>query len=294
MELQRNGKNNGDLLSDARDHAMDIFVRVDRYVAAELNKGMVWQKLASERMGDMLYSMHRLAAATLRDNPNGSDDVSPAASEGFRHNLISGVGFRCIGQADIYRWELESVWDSVEMNHIRLSEDYEWRPVMSYNAQRDVKVSMQENITVWWRGIKDWNRKDGNILSQQILWSGSFSHSERVLQLLEDLNTTNALEIIYEQVTLHPQLSEQYIALYKTNRVAGAYSAVDSSLSVAISQELVSTKGGDCDGDDGLLCAICHEMIYIGRERFIFLFLVFLVFLVTSSNVKPICLYQPH
>ena len=146
--------------------------------------------------------------------------------------------------------------DSVEINNIRLCEDYEWRPDVSYYG---------ENISVWWRMIKDWNRPDGNVLSIQILWSGSFSDSERGLQLLHDVNSSNAVQIICEQLSLHPQLREQYIARHGTNRVAGAYSALDSCQTVTISHELVATKGGDGDGD-GLLCAICHEMISIGKN----------------------------
>ena len=113
--------------------------------------------------------------------------------------------------------------------------------------------------------IRDWSRLDGNALSLQILWNGNFSFHERVVQALEDDNITNSQQISNQQINLHRKLSEQYIARYESNRVSAAYSALDFSLTVVISHEIVATRGGDGDGD-GLLCGICHEMIYI-RKR---------------------------
>ena len=56
-------------------------------------------------------------------------------------------------------------------------------------------------------------------------------------------------------------MRRRYISRFDTNRVAAAYSATDSSLTVTMSQQLVATGG---DGD-GWLCAICHEIIPIGQ-----------------------------
>ena len=59
-------------------------------------------------------------------------------------------------------------------------------------------------------------------------------------------------------------MRKQYIVRHgvATNRVAAAFSVVDSSSNVVISQELVTTK----EGEGGLFCAICHEMISIGER----------------------------
>ena len=256
MEDQPKVTNNADLVSEREGRAQEIFNRIDRHVSAELNRGMVWRKLASERTRETVYSMHRLESATGVDQSRESDGVSQAA-EGFEHYLISGVGHRCICEGDRYRWELENMWDTVDINHIRPAEDYEWPS----NGQRDARVTTQETITVWWRMVKDWSRPDGNILSMQTLWCGNFSSHERVLQLLEDVNTANSIQILCQQFTLHRQMRRRYISRFDTNRVAAAYSATDSSLTVTMSQQLVATGG---DGD-GWLCAICHEIIPIGQ-----------------------------
>ena len=164
--------------------------------------------------------------------------------EGFERHIISGVGLRCISQGDGFQWQLESIWDAVDINHITVAED-----------QRDARITTDENITIWWRSVKDWSRPDGNILSIQTLWSGNFSYSERLLQLLEDVNTTNSVQIFNQRFILHPDMREQYIARHDTNIVAAIYSVADSSLRV------VSDHG---DGD-GLFCVICHENISIGE-----------------------------
>ena len=59
-------------------------------------------------------------------------------------------------------------------------------------------------------------------------------------------------------------MRKQYIVRHgvATNRVAAAFSVVDSSSNVVISQELVTTN----EGEGGLVCAICHEMISFGER----------------------------
>ena len=261
MEEQRNVTNNSDLVSEIEGHALEIFNRICRHLKAELKRGMVWRKLALERTREMEYSTHRLEAATGAGayQSSESDGVTQAA-DGFDYHLISGLEYRYINQGDRYHRKLENIWDSMDhINDIRPAEDYEL-PSVTSNDQRDVRVPKEEIITVWWRIAKDWSRPDGNILSVQTLWSGSFSSHERVLQLLEDVNTANSIQILCQGFTLHSQMRGQYITCFETNPVAAAYSAIDSSLTVAISQELVATSGAE----DGWLCAICHEIIPIG------------------------------
>ena len=252
MEEQRNVTNNSDLVSETAGQALEIFNRISRHLKAKLKRSMVWRKLAFERTREMEYSTHRLEAVTVAYQSSESDRVSQTA-EG-----VSGVEYRCITQGYRCRWEFENIWDTV--NDIRPAEDYEL-PSVSSNDQRDVGVTTEEKITVWYRIVKDWSRRDGNILSVQTLWSGSFSSHERVLQLLEDVNTTNSIQILSQEFTLHRQMTTKYIPCFETNSVATVYLASDSSLTVDISRELVATSGDE----DGWLCAICHELIPIGE-----------------------------
>ena len=252
MEEKHNVTNNSDLVSERVGHALEIYKRISRHLKAELKRGMVWRKLALERTREMEYSTHRLEAVTVAYQSSESDRVSQTA-EG-----VSGVEYRCITQGDRCRWEFENIWDTV--NDIRPAEDYEL-PSVSSNDQRDVGVTTEEKITVWYRIVKDWSRRDGNILSVQTLWSGSFSSHKRLLQLLEDVNTTNSIQILSQEFTLHRQMTTKYIPCFETNRVATVYLASDSSLTVDISRELVATSGDE----DGWLCAIFHELIPIGE-----------------------------
>lgn len=145
---------------------------------------------------------------------------------------MSGVGLRCISQADICHWQLENVWENVDINDIRVAENFEWGP-LSFN---DIRILMEEYTSVLWRLIKDWSRPDGNNLSMQFLWSGNFSASDRVLQLLQDVNNRNSIQILCQKFTFHARLRAQYIARYETNRVAGGYAAAGSCVTVIISQ----------------------------------------------------------
>ena len=91
-----------------RNSAKEIFERVNRYIAAELNRGMVWRSVAFERTEEIEYSMYRLEAATVTDYSSGSENenVSQAVSHGFERNSISGVGFRCVREV-----ETSQYWD---------------------------------------------------------------------------------------------------------------------------------------------------------------------------------------
>ena len=196
MEEERNARNNYDLVSAREGRALEIFLRIRRYLTAEVNRGMVWRTLASERAAEMEYNMNRLEAATGTDQSTESDGASQAA-EGFGHHLIiSGVCHRLIARGHTGYWLLEKIWDS----------NYEWRS----NSQRYVRISTDENITVWWRIVTDWSRPDGNIFSMQALWTGNFSNHERVLQLIEDVNTANSIQFLSERVTLNLHMRGQH------------------------------------------------------------------------------------
>ena len=219
MEEQRNRMND---FSDREDRSLEIVLRINRHITAQLDSGsMVRRNLVSERTGEILYLHDRLATTTRTDHSTGTDDVSQLelAVEGFERHIISGVGLRGISQVNGLQWQLESIWDAVDINHITVAED-----------QRDARITTDENITIWWRSVKDWSRPDGNILSIQTLWSGNFSYSERLLQLLENVNTVNSVQIFNPLFILHLDMREQYIARHETIRVVAAYSVVDSSI----------------------------------------------------------------
>ena len=254
MEEERNARNNYDLVSAREGRALEIFLRIRRHLTAEVNRGMVWRTLASERAAEMEYNMNRLEAATGTDQSTESDGASQAV-EGFGHHLIiSGVCHRLISRGDTAYWLLENIWDT----------NYEWRS----NSQRYVRISTDENITVWWRIVTDWSRPDGNMVSMQALWTGNFSNHERVLQLIEDVNTANSIQFLSERVTLNLHMRGQHIARFANNPLAAAFSAFESSLTVVISHEFVARSTGTGEEGDGhgWLCAICHEMILIGER----------------------------
>ena len=169
MEEQVNGTMNYDLLCDREGPARKIFDRINKHMIEAVNRGMVWRVLASEQSGERLYSMHTLTAATGKDRSSGPADVSRVAGEGFEHHLVSGVGIRCISEGDQdYYWQVESIWDTVDINDIHVAQDYEWSPV-NCNGKRDAKISTEDSsITVWWRVVKDWSDR---MLSFQYLCS---------------------------------------------------------------------------------------------------------------------------
>ena len=85
---------------------------------------MVWRTLTSERAGDMQYDLQILEAGTGTDQSRESDDASQAA-EDFEHQFISGVCHRRIHEGDRHYWQLENIWDNVDINHITLAPNFE-------------------------------------------------------------------------------------------------------------------------------------------------------------------------
>ena len=82
---------------------------------------------------------------------------------------------------------------------------------------------------------------------------------------MEDMNTENCMQMLFEQFTLHPYLRQQYIYSHDTNPVAAAYSAADSSLSLVISHDVDATRNAQDVDPEELLCAICYENISCGQ-----------------------------
>ena len=105
------------------------------------------------------------------------------------------------------------------------------------------------------RTIIDWSRPDGNVWSEQFVWSGSFADSERLVQLMEV--DPPSIEVRAQHFDLHPHLKEQFITLHDTHPIAAAISVIDSSPTVVISEEQIGK-----DENEELLCAICRDAFF--------------------------------
>jgi len=218
-----------------RRKAREIFQRVAK---AELEGGMVLRE--RER---------------LIDDGRTYDHFSQVESESVEQHLISSVVFRVVFRgSDADQWELESIFDSVNLSQlvdIRTYEDY----FVSYDD--DIRTAMVENPNiVLSRTIIDWSREDGNVWSHQTIWSGCFVECQRLVELFD--NTPSSIDFRTEQFSLHNQMSGQFTYRHH-NPVAASLSAVYSSPTILISEEQLDT--GD---DEGFLCSICRDRIPIG------------------------------
>jgi hypothetical protein len=70
-----------------------------------------------------------------------------------------------------------------------------------------------------------------------------------------------SIEVTIQHYHLHTHLRELFIARHATRPIAAAKSAIDSSPTVIISEEQVG-RGEN----EGLMCAICHDMFSIGES----------------------------
>lgn len=152
-----------------------------------------------------------------------------------------------------------NILDSVNISYlddIQKAENFDY--YVNYEDDTDPpRIAMVQNLdVVLWRTIMDWSRQDGNVVSHQIIWSGSFADCERVVGLFD---TPSSVQFRIEDFDLHPQLSAQFISLHQTHPIAASLSAIYSAPTVIISEELLDT--GD---DEGFLCAICHDRIPTG------------------------------
>lgn len=165
------------------------------------------------------------------------------------------------------QWRVESTWESVDifnLDEILHSTEYEWHPLNYIGGPNFVKIAMiQDDNIVLFRNIVDWSRSGGDVLSQQIVWSGNFENCRRILQVLqENSDTCNSLTLLWESFHLHPELRAQYIMLHSIHPLVATIAAVNSCRNGYISQELQDTRDGD---SDRLLCAICHEVLSTGE-----------------------------
>lgn len=144
----------------------------------------------------------------------------------------------------------------------QMTSDYEWHPV-NYHGENDIQAAMAENMNIiLQRTIIGWSRLVGNVWSQQIVWSGSFTDFHGILEPSQDnSNNLNLIIFIGQHFFLHPHLREQYIACYGTSHpTAVAIAAVDSSPRVIIQVEMMQMEG------DRLLCEICRDVLSNGED----------------------------
>ena len=243
MEESRNGSNTENI-----DRASEIFQWFNSYLKNATNRGIEWERVTGGT-DDLSYE-----EAVCSDNENV-----------VQQHMISSVVFRWIETENGDEWKLENVWDNVyihQLDDIGKEADYEWHP-LNYHGEKDIQAAMAENMNIiLQRTIIDWSRLDGNVWSQQIVWSGSFTDFHRILEPSEDnSNSLNLIIVIGQHFVLHPHLREQYIARHGTSHpTAAAIAAVDSSPKVIIQVEMMQTEG------DRLICAICHDVLSNGED----------------------------
>ena len=115
---------------ETRDLATEIFVWMYDYIEAKLNIGFEWQILGGpQRSRHMTSCLYRLASG-------GSDHIEQP--------MISGIVLRCIREGNIDTWNLERIWDNVDINGIG---DHELH-ALNYNVPGDVRLGMATNINV--------------------------------------------------------------------------------------------------------------------------------------------------
>ena len=188
--------------------------------------------------------------------------ISQVESEAVQQHLISSVIFRLVTRSDEDYWELEDIWDSVNVSRlddIPRGENVEYH----LNFENDIKSAMAENINiVLKRTIIDWSRQDGNVICAQIVWSGGFMECQRIVELIDQFNNnTRSIQIRTEDFSFHPQLRGQFISCHQTNPLVASIAAIDSSPKVTIDEGLAEASDND---EKGFFCAICHDMIMLG------------------------------
>ena len=98
-----------------------------------------------------------------------------------QQHLMTSITFRWVRDDNEDYWELEHVWDGVDIQHLADigPPDQEWCQ-MNYNGERHVTFEMMENINiVLVQTILNWSCLDGNVGSQQIVWAGRFADSQQ-------------------------------------------------------------------------------------------------------------------
>jgi hypothetical protein len=287
MEGSPNGSNN-DAHSDIRDRARELFERISIFLEGgpqtseaetiTLPCTTVTEPCTSEAdtitvactSEDELQTSESdsiTVPCTTVTQPSEIETDVLSHEEGWdrgraQQHLISSVVFRSMRHGNGDEWDFESSrenMDIADLDKVGLADDASNHGIYN-DDQNDLKIAMTENIdTVLLRGIFDWSRPDGNVWSQQIVWNGSFADSQRLVQLME-VNSPS-IEVRTQHFDLHTHLRELFIARHASHPIAAAISAVESSPTVIISEEQVR-KGEN----EGLMCAICHDMFSIGES----------------------------
>lgn len=255
MAESQNGRDI-DMSSDIRDIGREMLENINKYIDDKIDAGVDWQSIDA---GTVPVPDGSVTDETGSETGLVSHDVCQG-TESFEPHFISGVVFRRL--ANRQDWELESFLDHAnigQLDEIGIADIGSY--LGDYKGHNDLKIAMTENNdVVLVRNIIDWSRADGNVWSQQIVWSGSFSDSRRMLLLME--MDSPSIQLRLEYSVLQSDLRDRYIELHGTFPFAAAISAVDSSPTVLISENLVGKGGGE---DEGLVCSICHDRFYVGQ-----------------------------
>ena len=208
-----------------------------------------YDKSASDRniwQGKRVFREYARVEKMLRKPSESSNDqFSQVDRDGVQEHLISSVIFRRVRRPHGDIWELEKIWDSVNVSHL----DGIWRAKnFEYlvNYHNNIKTAMVENVNaVLRRAITDWSREDGNVITIQIVWSGNFMESKRLVELFDQSNNTApSIQLRIDEFSLHLKLRGQFISGHQINPTA-------ASRRVIIQKSLL-----DKSVDDGILCAI--------------------------------------
>jgi hypothetical protein len=287
MEGSTNGSNN-DMHSDIRDRARELFERISIFLEGEpqtsegdtitLPCTTVTEPCTSEAdtitvactSEDELQTSEAdsitVPCTTVTQPSEIETDVLSHEEvwdrDRAQQHLISSVVFRSMRHGNGDEWDFESSrenMDIADLDKIGLENDASNHGIYN-DDQNDLKIAMTENIdTLLLRGIFDWSRLDGNVWSQQIVWSGSFANSQWLVQLME-VNSPS-IEVRTQHFDIHIHLRELFIARHASHPITAAISAVESWPTIIISKEQVY-KGEN----EGLMCAICHDMFSIGES----------------------------
>ena len=113
------------------------------------------------------------------------------------------------------------------------------------------------------RAITDWSREDWNVITIQIVWSGNFMESKRLVELFDQSNNNApSIQLRIDEFSLHLQLRGQFISCHQINPTTTSIAAVHSSPKVIIQKILL-----DKSDDDVILCAIFHDNLVMGFKQ---------------------------
>jgi hypothetical protein len=118
--------------------------------------------------------------------------------------------------------------DILRLDEIPLAGECEWQSLNYTGGPNVVKIAIVRDANVLlFQSIMDWSRLNGDVISQQIVWSGNFENCQWILQVLEDnSDTPNTLTLAREVFPLHPELREQHIIRHSIHCLVACIAAI--------------------------------------------------------------------